>query len=113
MRMTLTPRQRANEELGQVIRTIHAASYATYGSPRIHAALRKKKVRCSRKRVAHLMRLGQIVARKARRRIPHTTQRDPKAMPALNLLNQDFSSPAPDRKWVSDITYIDTTEGWL
>jgi transposase InsO family protein len=59
------------------------------------------------------MRLNQIAARRARRRIPRTTQRNPEALPAPNLLNQDFSSPAPDRKWVSDITYIDTAEGWL
>jgi transposase InsO family protein len=59
------------------------------------------------------MRLKQMVARKAHKRAPHTTQRDPQAMPAPKLLNQDFASPAPDRKWVSDITYIDTAEGWL
>jgi transposase InsO family protein len=106
-------RAQANEKLLVRIREEYQLSRKTYGSPRIHAALRKKKVRCSRKRVARLMRVGQMAARKARRRIPHTTQRDPKAVPALNLLNQDFSSPAPDRKWVSDITYIDTAEGWL
>jgi transposase InsO family protein len=59
------------------------------------------------------MRLDNIAARRARRYIPRTTQKDPNAIPAPNLLNQDFSSPAPDRKWVSDITYIETAEGWL
>jgi transposase InsO family protein len=95
------------------IREEYELSRKTYGSPRIHAALRKKGVKCSRKRVARLMRLGQIAARKRHRRIPRTTQRNPQALPAPNLLNQDFSSPAPDRKWVSDITSIDTAEGWL
>lgn len=106
-------RVQTNEKLLVRIREEYQLSHKTYGSPRIHAALRKKGVRCSRKRVAHLMRLGQIVARKAHRRIPQTTQRDPNAVPALNVLNQDFCSPAPDCKWVSDITYIDTAEGWL
>ena len=106
-------RTQASDKLLVRIREEYWLSRKTYGSPRIHAALRKKGVHCSRKRVARLMRLGQIVARKARRRIPHTTQRDPKALPAPNVLNQDFSSPAPDRKWVGDITYIDTAEGWL
>jgi len=106
-------RAQANEKLLIQIREEYQLSHKTYGSPRIYAALRKKSVRCSRKRVARLMRLDQLVVRRARRRIPHTTQRDPKAVPAPNLLNQDFSSPAPDRKWVGDITYIDTTEGWL
>ena len=106
-------RAQANERLLVRIREEYQLSRKTYGSPRIYAALRGKAVTCSRKRVARLMRLDQIAARRARRRIPRTTQRDPKAMPAPNLLNQDFSSPAPDRKWVSDITYIDTAEGWL
>lgn len=106
-------RAQANDRLLVRIREEYQLSRKTYGSPRIYAALRKKGVTCSRKRVARLMRLVQIAARRAHRRIPHTTQRDPKAMPAPNLLNQDFSSPAPDRKWVSDITYIDTAEGWL
>jgi transposase InsO family protein len=59
------------------------------------------------------MRLHGIRARKVRKRFPVTTRRDPRAVPAPNLLNQDFSSPAPDRKWVSDITCIETAQGWL
>jgi putative transposase len=106
-------RAQANQKLLVRIREEYQLSRKTYGSPRIHAALRKKGITCGRKRVAHLMRLDRIAARRAHRRLPRTTQRDPEAMPAPNLLNQDFSSPAPDRKWVSDITYIDTAEGWL
>jgi transposase InsO family protein len=106
-------RAQANEKLLVRIREEYQLSRKTYGSPRIHAILHKKGVRCSRKRVARLMRLDQIAARRARRPIPRTTQKDPNAIPAPNLLNQDFASPAPDRKWVSDITYIDTAEGWL
>ena len=59
------------------------------------------------------MRLHRLAGRKAHKRFPRTTQRNPQALPAPNLLNQDFSAPAIDRKWVSDITYIDTAEGWL
>lgn len=106
-------RAQANKRLLVQIREEYQLSRKTYGSPRIHAALKRKGVTCSRKRVAGLMRLDQIAARRARRHIPRTTQRDPNAVPAPNLLNQDFSSPGPDRKWVSDITYIDTAEGWL
>ena len=106
-------RAKANERLLVQIREEYQLSRKTYGSPRIHAALQRKGITCSRKRVAHLMHLDQIVARRARRRMPHTTQRNPHATPAPNLLNQDFSSAAPNRKWVSDITYIDTAEGWL
>jgi transposase InsO family protein len=106
-------RAKANARLLVRIREEYQLSRKTYGSPRIHAALQGKGVTCSRKRVARLMHLDHIAARKAHRRLPRTTQRNPDAMPAPNLLNQDFSSPAPDRKWVSDITYIDTAEGWL
>lgn len=106
-------RAQANERLLERIRAEYQLSRKTYGSPRIHAALQRKGITCSRKRVARLMRLDHIAARRARRRIPRTTQRDPNTVPAPNLLNQDFSSPAPDRKWVTDITYIDTAEGWL
>ena len=106
-------RGQANDRLLVRIREEYQLSRKTYGSPRISAALRKKGVTCSRKRVARLMRLDHIAARRVRKRIPRTTQRNPEAIPAPNLLNQDFSSPAPDRKWLSDITYIDTAEGWL
>jgi len=108
-----SPRARSNQKLLVRIREEYRLSCKTYGSPRIYAALRRKGVTCSRKRVARLMRLDKLAARKAHRRIPRTTQSDPHAVPAPNLLNQDFSSPAPNQKWVSDITYIDTAEGWL
>jgi putative transposase len=108
-----SPRAQANELLVAQIQEAFRASRHTYGSPRIHAVLRRKGALCGRNRVGRLMRLCGMAARRARRRLPHTTRRDPQATPAPNLLRQEFSSPAPDRKWVSDITYIDTAEGWL
>jgi putative transposase len=84
------------------------------GQDHIHAALQKQGVKCSQKRVARLMRLHKITGQKRqKRRRPVTTQRDPSAMPAPNLLNQEFYASAPDQKWVSDITYIETAGGWL
>jgi transposase InsO family protein len=59
------------------------------------------------------MHLHGITARQKQRYRPVTTQRETGIVPAPNLLNQDFSSLAPNQKWVSDITYIDTAEGWL
>lgn len=95
------------------IQQAYQISRGTYGSPRIHAALQKQGVKCSQKRVARLMRLHKITGRKRQKRRPVTTQRDPGAIPAPNLLNQEFYASAPDQKWVSDITYIETAEGWL
>ena len=110
---SLSPRAQANQALVEQIQEEHRASRQTYGSPRIHAALQRKGVACGRHRIARLMRLHQLAGRKAHKRFPRTTQRNPQALPAPNLLNQDFSAPAVNRKWVSDITYIDTAEGWL
>jgi len=106
-------RERANQELTVQIRQEHQNSRQTYGSPRIHAALQRKGVACGRKRVARLMRLHNIVARKPHRNYPVTTQRQPGAIPAPNLLHRDFSASAPNQKWVTDITYIDTAVGCL
>lgn len=104
---------RANEVLLAQIRVEYETSRATYGSPRIHAALQGKGVKCGRKRVARLMRLHGMTVRKRQKRHPRTTQRAVGAVPAPNLLNQEFTAAAPNQKWVADITYIDTAEGWL
>jgi transposase InsO family protein len=106
-------RAQANQALLGQIREEHQASRQTYGSPRIHAALQRKGVRCGRKRVAGLMRTHDLRGRKRAKARPVTTQRRPGAVAAPNRLAQDFSAPAPNCKWVADITYIDTAEGWL
>jgi transposase InsO family protein len=103
----------ANQSLLELIRIEHEASRQTYGSPRIQVALQRKGVACGRKRVARLMRLHGIVAKTRGKGHPITTQRQPGVLPAPNRLNQDFTAPAPNRKWVSDFTYIATAEGWL
>ncbi len=109
----LSERAQANQQLLVQIRQVHQASRHTYGAPRIHAALRRAGVLCTRKRVARLMRGEGLVGRVVRRRVPHTTQRNPAAGAAPNRLNQEFEAAAPNRKWVADLTYIATAEGWL
>lgn len=106
-------RRQANRRLLESIQAIHRESRESYGSLRVHAALQRQGVACGRHRVARLMRSDGLAGRKVHKRQPHTTQRDRRAIPAPNLLQQDFSAPAPDHKWVSDITYIPTAEGWL
>jgi transposase InsO family protein len=85
----------------------------TYGSPRVHARLRQRGVACGRHRVARLMRLGGIVAVPPHRRRPARTQGHAETPARPNLLAQDFRAERPNQKWVADITYIDTREGWL
>lgn len=106
-------RVQVDDALLAKIQQEYQLSRGTYGSPRIHAALQKQGVKCGRKRVARLMRLHKITGQKRQKRRPVTTQRDPGAIPAPNLLNQEFCASAPNQKWVSDITYIETVEGWL
>ena len=106
-------REQANQVLTEEIRRAHLKSRCTYGSPRVHAALLREGIVCGRNRVARLMRRASLVGRRSKRRFPRTTQRRAGAIPAPNLLNRDFDAQRPNQKWVTDITYIDTAEGWL
>lgn len=109
-----TPRAQAqrNAELLEQIRQIHAASRETYGSPRVQAELRARGYHCNHKRVERLMKLHGIRARQ-KRRYKQTTKANPRLPAAANLLARDFSASGPNQKWVADITYISTHEGWL
>lgn len=106
-------RSKENEVLLEKIKEIYEESRQTYGSPRIHQALRQAGIWCGHNRVARLMRLNHIRARRKRRRFPKTTQRRAGALAAPNLLKRNFNPLWPNQAWVSDITYIDTAEGWL
>jgi transposase InsO family protein len=106
-------RQQANEKLLAAIRREHAASRRTYGSPRIHKALQQEGFHVGRHRIARLMQANGIVGKAPRRKRPVTTRRAEGALAAPNVLAQDFTARKPNEKWLADITYIDTAEGWL
>jgi transposase InsO family protein len=95
------------------IRDIHADSDATYGSPRVTAALRRRGYCVNHKRTDRLMAENAIVGVTPRRRTPRTTMQAEGAPPLPDLVNQDFSPGEPDQRWAGDITYIGTDEGWL
>src|SRR5438874_9358788 len=59
------------------------------------------------------MRRAKIRAKSRRRYVPRTTDSRHQKPVARNLLDRDFTAPGPDRKWVADITYVPTGEGWL
>lgn len=105
-------RVREDRRLLVAIEAIHSASREVYGSPRIHAELKAQGTRLSEKRVARLMRAGGIRARQ-KRKFKATTDSRHSYPVAPNLLRRDFEASAPDQKWVADITYIPTREGWL
>jgi transposase InsO family protein len=102
----------ADARLGVEIAAIHAESRERYGSPRVHAELRDRGHRTSRKRVARLMRHHQLASRRRRRFRATTDSRHPFPV-APNVLARQFAQGAPDRAWVTDITYMPTGEGWL
>lgn len=98
-----------------VRRAIHRAyksSRQTYGSPRIHAAIKAQGVNCCVNTVARIMKEDGLCARR-RRRFKATTNSSHSLPVAENLLARRFERSAPNQAWVSDITYIPTDEGWL
>ena len=105
-------REMANQDLYQMIRVVYNEARGVYGSPRVYRELKDQGVVCSENRVARLMRLRGLKAKQAKR-FKATTKRN-KAHPiAPNLLRRDFQTDRPDQKWLADITYIATQEGWL
>jgi putative transposase len=112
-RPLITPRIRADRGLRAKIRAIHAASERRYGSPRVHAALQATGAAVGRNRVIRLMQTDRLHGRPQRRYRVTTTQTDPNARPAPNLLNQRFAVAEPNRVWTGDITALPTAEGWL
>jgi putative transposase len=105
-------RERENRRLLVHIRVAHRASRETYGCRRIVHELRSQAVVCGRHRVARLMRQAGLRV-KSRHPYKVTTQSQPRLLVADNLLGRDFTAAGPNQKWVADITYIATGQGWL
>jgi putative transposase len=102
----------ANQELYKKIEVVYNENHGVYGSPRIYRALKKQDVGCSENRVARLMRLRGLRAKQTKW-FKVTTKRDKAHPVAPNLLKRDFETDRPNQKWLTDITYIPTQEGWL
>ena len=102
----------ANRELLAEVRRVHSDSRRCYGSPRVHAALRREGRRVGRNRIARLMRRHGIQARRTRR-FRKTTDSNHAFPIAPNLLARQFTATAPNQVWLADITYWPTLEGWL
>ncbi len=105
-------REMGNQELYKKIEAVYNDNHKVYGSPRIYRELEAQGVACSENRVARLMRLRGLRAKQSRR-YKTTTKRNKAHPVAPNLLKRDFVADQPDQKWLSDITYIPTAEGWL
>ena len=108
-------RAQDNRQLLVQIRAVFEQHRRRYGSPRIYAELRAAGVKCSRKRVARLMRQEQLRACRPRH-YRKTTDSNHSHPVAANLLERRFAVQEVkeiNRAWVGDITYIFTREGWM
>ena len=105
-------RARQNADLLELIKDAYEASHETYGSPRIYVQLVAQGVRSGLNRVARLMCVAGIQARKKRRYVITTDSRHHLPV-AQNVLDRRFTVAVPNERWASDITYIWTMEGWL
>ncbi len=117
LRLAEAPRKRSSTHQSCIerahIQVIHAQSRRTYGVRQIQAALAEQHVVCGKHRVARLMRSAGLQGKGRARHRPRTTHSDPTRTAAPNVLNRHFSADRPNQKWLADITYIDTPEGFL
>ena len=91
----------------------HERSRGVYGSPRIHAQLCKRQIHVNVKTVAHIMNDANIRAKTVKKWHPRTTQSNHTIAPAANVIERNFAASGPNEKWLCDITYIATDEGFL
>lgn len=106
-------RAREDRRLTALIQGAFDESRRTYGSPRVHAVLQHREVRCGQNRVARLMKKHGLRPKLKKKFRVQTTDSNHDNPIAPNLLDQNFEAERPNQIWVSDITYIPTDEGWL
>jgi putative transposase len=104
-------RSRDDAALQERVAAVHEESRSTYGSPRVLRELRRDGLRVGKRRVERAMRSLGLAARQ-RRRFRTTTAANPKHAVEPNVLARDFTATRPDERWVTDITYVWTDEGW-
>jgi transposase InsO family protein len=112
IRRPVTASAARRERLDRAVKSAFDASGGTYGSPRIHAELRAVRWRVSKKSVASSM-VRQGLAARSKKRRKNLTRPDKTKRPFRDLVNRDFTAPAPNLKWVGDMTEIPTDEGKL
>ena len=109
-------RFRRADRIRESVARVHQETDAIYGATKIAEELKHRddlETAC-RNTVAQAMKelgIRSKLSRKAFR--PTTTQVDPSKRPAVNILDREFTATAPNQKWVTDITYLTTTAGWV
>jgi hypothetical protein len=103
-------RERADQELAERIRVVHAEADGAYGSPRVTAELRETGMVVNEKKVARVMRKFSIAGIRLRRKV-RTTVPEPVATPVPDLFHRDFTAAEPGAKYMGDITYLPVGDG--
>lgn len=106
-------RARRREELARKIQSVHEQNRSVYGSPRICQVLKAQGEGVCENTVADIMKQRQIRAKTKKKFVPRTTDSQHQLPVASNLLDRQFDAQLPDQKWVVDMTYIPTDQGWL
>jgi putative transposase len=111
-----SPREQRDEQLkGQIMRVWEDRKKGrrVYGARKVWLQLRREGITVARCTVERLMKELGIAGASARRKRPRTTVPDVGGQRPADLLARDFSAPAPNRRWVADITYVDTFSGFV
>ena len=107
------PRKKEDAVLEEKIKFYFERSRGTYGTPRLKVDLAEEAgLQVSRHRIGRLMRSAHLQVR-CKRKFRVTTKSTHRQPIAENVLNREFQASAPNQKWVTDITYLPTTDGWL
>ncbi|TWT40662.1 Integrase core domain protein [Botrimarina hoheduenensis] len=110
-----SPRAQRRARIDASVRQVHADSHGVYGSGKVAKKLAECEglERACRNTVARSMREMGLRSRVSKGFTPTTTQADPLKQAAPNLLDRDFDATRPNQKWVTDITYLATAQGWV
>lgn len=95
--------------------SVFTGSRNTYGALRVWKMLLRNGVSCSRGQVSKIMAKNRLISvyTKKRKSFIATTDSSKTVAPAENILNRNFSAKSINEKWVGDVTFIRTPEGWL
>ncbi len=109
----VTRRQQRDEALAAAVTRVHAANYGVYGARKVWLALNREGTPVARCTVERLMRRVGVAGNRRGRTWTVTTIADERLERPADLVDRDFSAPAPSRLWVADLTYVKTHSGWV
>jgi putative transposase len=105
-------RERQHKEWTQQVKEVYDENRQVYGSPKVTQRLNQKGITVSQRTVTRIMKENGIRSKTVKKYKATTNSKH--SLPVQeNVMNQEFTASKPNEKWVTDITYIPTVEGWL